>query len=102
MQHKVEARSCNHCCCGKAMSIAQPACVFVALGIQHSMRMRRIVICGLPSSKILFHIISKKVRLSKKKKVYVIGTITLCYNNIGNSLPSRDTTILVKNMTTNY
>ena len=34
-------------------------CVFVALGIQHAMRMRRIVICALPQSTIFFHIISK-------------------------------------------
>jgi len=33
-------------------------CVFVALGIQHAMHMRRIVICGLPRSKIFFHFIS--------------------------------------------
>ena len=28
-----EARSFNHCCSGKALSITQPECVFVALGI---------------------------------------------------------------------
>jgi hypothetical protein len=42
----------------KAISITYSACVFVALGIQHAMRMRHTVICGLSSSTILFHIIS--------------------------------------------
>ena len=32
----------------------------------------------------------------------LLGAITLYYNNIDNLLPSRDTTVLVKNMTTNY
>jgi len=35
-----------------------PVCVFVALGIQHAMRMRHIVICGLSESTIFSHIIS--------------------------------------------
>ena len=34
-------------------------CVGVDLGIQHAMRMRHIVICGLPRSTILFHIIER-------------------------------------------
>ena len=33
-------------------------CVFVALGIQHAIRMHHIVICGLPRSTIIFQIIS--------------------------------------------
>jgi len=33
-------------------------CVFAAVGIQHAMCMRHIVICGQPGSTRLFHIIS--------------------------------------------
>jgi len=33
-------------------------CVFVALGIQHALRMRHIDVCGLPSSAVFFHIIT--------------------------------------------
>jgi hypothetical protein len=50
---------CNHSCSGKAMSIAQPECVSVALGMQHAMCMHHIVICGLSHSTIFFHIISQ-------------------------------------------
>ena len=42
----------------KQLSITQSVCVFVALAIQHAMRMRLIVICGLPRSTIFFRIIS--------------------------------------------
>jgi hypothetical protein len=40
------------------MSITQSECVFVALGIQHAMRIRHIVMCGLPRTALFFHIIS--------------------------------------------
>ena len=43
---------------GKAMSITYSECVFVVLGAQHAMHVRHIVICGLPRSTILLHIIS--------------------------------------------
>jgi hypothetical protein len=42
----------------KAVSVTYHECVFVALGIEHAMRMRHSVICGLPGSLILFDIIS--------------------------------------------
>ena len=41
----------------KTISITYSKSVFAALGIQHAMRMRHIVICGLSGSVIIFHII---------------------------------------------
>ena len=49
---------CDHCCRGKAISIAYFERVFVALGIQHAMHMPNIVICGMSGCIIFFHIIS--------------------------------------------
>jgi hypothetical protein len=40
--------------------------VFVAVGIQHVMRTRHIVFCGVSGSKIFFHIVSYTVRGEKK------------------------------------
>jgi hypothetical protein len=50
------------------MSITQPECVFVALGMQHAMRMRHFVMCGLPGSTAFFHISHK--RYDFRKKIY--------------------------------
>ena len=43
---------------GEKKSITYSEFVFLALGIQHSIHMRHIVICGMPGSTIFFHIIS--------------------------------------------
>jgi len=59
---------CNHSCSGKTMSITQPECVSVALGMQYAMRMLHIVICSLPCSTIYFHIISLTAHFSKERK----------------------------------
>jgi hypothetical protein len=37
--HNTEAHSYNHCCSGKGISVTYCECAFVALGIQHAMRM---------------------------------------------------------------
>jgi hypothetical protein len=40
----MEELSYNRCCSGKAISIASSGCVFLALVIQHAMRIRRIIL----------------------------------------------------------
>ena len=59
-----EARSCNSCYSGKAVSITYSECVFVALRIQYAMRMRHILMCGLPCCTNCFHIMSLRTRFS--------------------------------------
>ena len=58
LQRNFEARSCNHCGSGKAISITCSERVLVALGIQHAIMLRHIAICGRPGSTKCLHIIS--------------------------------------------
>jgi hypothetical protein len=53
-----ETCSCKYCCYRKVVNITYSGSVFVALSIQHEVRMRHIVIYGLLLSKYFFHIIS--------------------------------------------
>ena len=49
--------------------------MFVALGIQHAIRMRHGVICGMPGSVVFFRIISAMVRFKKSidKKCFLFS-----------------------------
>ena len=78
----VDAHLCNHCCRGKAIRITYYECVSEASGIQHTMRMRHIVNCGLSHCIVFFHIIPQTSRLRKKKslnmKCVSIFSTTFC------------------------
>ena len=68
----MEGRSCNRCYSGKAISVPYSECVSVALGIQHVMRMRRIILSSVACLAVqyfstLFH---KRQDFRRKKKSY--------------------------------
>jgi len=67
VQRNIEARSCNHCFSGKAMSVTYCEPVMVALVMQHAMRMHHVVICGLPHCTIYLHIPRLKIKKIKHK-----------------------------------
>jgi hypothetical protein len=47
VERKIEARSHNCCYIGNAITITYSVCVFIALVIQHAMRVRRIMLSTL-------------------------------------------------------
>jgi len=69
LYRNTEVRSCNNCCGGRAISITYCECVFVALGIQQAMRMRRFVICDLLCSTICFTLYLINDAIFNKKKL---------------------------------
>jgi hypothetical protein len=69
-KHNIEARSRNHCCREKAISITCSECMSVALVIQHAKRMRRIMwpvwICNIFSHYLINGAILGKTLLNIK------------------------------------
>ena len=84
VERNIEARSCNHCWCGKAINITYSERVFVTVGMQHAMRMCHVVICGLPGCAV-FSTLSHKRRDCRKwviahKMCVLILSATLIWN----------------------
>ena len=80
----IQARSCNHCCCGKAINVTYSECVSVALVVQHAKRMRRIILTyvacmAVPYFSTLSH---KRQEYRKKKKSY--RTQNACFHFLYN------------------
>jgi hypothetical protein len=84
----MEALSCNHCCSGKALSITYSERVIVALGIQRAMRMRHIVICGLPRSATFCHKRHDFKKGIEYKMCFLIFSITFFFLNLSHSKKS--------------
>ena len=72
-ERNIEARSRNHYCSGKAISITYSECVSVALVIQEANRMRRVMLlCGLSEFSIFFpHYFIKGTTFEKKVSEHV-------------------------------
>jgi len=65
-----EARSCNHCCYGKAISITYFVCVFVTLVVQYAMSMRIMSTVPYPTLHYFqYYLIKARFFFLKKKKV---------------------------------
>ena len=74
VQRNIKARSCKHSCYEKAIGITYSECVFVALAIQHAMRMYPVILSsGACRALQQFSALSHKRHDSRKKLPNIKG-----------------------------
>ena len=79
------ARSHNHYCCGKPISVTYSECASVSLVTQHSLHVRYTVICGLSASATIFHVISYMARLKGQKLFNIKHVLLFCLQSFSDT-----------------
>jgi hypothetical protein len=88
----MQARSCNHRCSGRAMSITYSKSVFAALVVRQATRMRLVVICSLSDSTNFrpHYLINGTIVENSEHKMCVLTFSTTSVRNVSHSKINRE------------
>ena len=90
----IEVSSRNHCCRGKAVSISHSECVCVALVIQYTVRMLRILSCVVCPAVSCFYTLSHKRHDFRENIIeYEVRVLIFCTNFVWNISHSKQNSV---------